>query len=60
VREIVIVSHREPRLTRHRRQQAEWTTIDARPQETLVLESIGATLGVDDVYRDGLEDQRRG
>ena len=58
VREIVIVSHREPRLTRHRRQHAAWSTVDVRAHETVALESVGAALAVDDVYRDGLEDLR--
>jgi Uma2 family endonuclease len=56
VREVLIVSHREPWLTVHRREGAEWTVTSARQHELVVLESVVARLLVDDVYRDGLED----
>jgi Uma2 family endonuclease len=56
VREILIVSHREPRLTLHRREGAEWLTKDVRAHETVELAGIGVHLLVDDVYEQGLED----
>ena len=55
-REIVIASHREPRISVHRRGEHGWTASHAVAGESVSLESIGAVLRVDDVYRDGLED----
>jgi len=57
LREVLFVSHREPRLVVHRRQDSGWEVSEARAGTTLSLESIAATIAVDDVYRDGLEDQ---
>ena len=60
VREVVIVSHREPRLTLHRRTaNGDWTSTDASAGQSVTLESLGAIVHVDDVYRDGLEDTNR-
>ena len=59
-REVLIVSHREPRITLHRRDASGWHSTEARSGESLALQSIGGTLNVDDVYRDGLEDAARG
>jgi Uma2 family endonuclease len=57
LREVLIVSHREPRLTVHRRgTNGSWISIDARAGESISLESVGAVIRVDDVDRDGLED----
>ena len=56
VREVLIVSHREPHLVVHRREENHWTTDEARRDEGVRLEAIAAKLAVDDVYRDGLED----
>jgi Uma2 family endonuclease len=56
LREVLIVSHREPWLTLHRREGAEWRVHDGRPRDVMTLESIAGRLAVDDVYRDGLED----
>ena len=58
VREIMIVSHHEPRLTVHRRIEIDgpWTVVDAGPGQQIELACVGARLAVDDVYRDGLED----
>jgi Uma2 family endonuclease len=56
VTEVLIVSHREPRLTLHRREGGGWTTTEARPGEVVALASVPARLAVDDVYRGGLED----
>jgi Uma2 family endonuclease len=56
VREVLIVSHREPRLTVVRREGHTWTSTEARGGESIRLDSIANGLAVDDVYRDGLED----
>ena len=56
LREILVVSHRQPRLTLHRREAADWVMLEARSGETVPLEAIAARLAVDDVYRDELED----
>ena len=57
LREILIVSHREPRLTLLRRQGAGWTESAAGPGESVMLEAVAARLAVDDVHRGGLEDR---
>src|SRR5262249_28858127 len=62
VREILIVSHREPWLTLRSRAAdlgGNWTTEEARTGQTLELASIPARLAVDDIYRDELEDAGR-
>jgi Uma2 family endonuclease len=56
VRQVLIVSHREPYLTLHRREDQEWIAIEARREEGIVLAAIAARLPVEDVYRDELED----
>jgi Uma2 family endonuclease len=57
VREVLIASHRSPRLSLHRREDSgAWALVDAGPGESLALVSINGSLAVDDVYRDGLED----
>lgn len=56
LREVLIVSHREPRISLHRWGEHGWTTTDAVAGESVSLESIGGAVRVDDVYRDGLED----
>lgn len=56
LQEVVIVSHREPRLTIHRRQPTAWLEIHARRRESVRIEALAATLAVDDVYRHALED----
>jgi Uma2 family endonuclease len=58
VREVLIVSHREARLSLHRREDAGWTLREARRGETLELAGVAASLSVDEVYRDGLEDAK--
>ncbi|HEX6085679.1 MAG TPA: Uma2 family endonuclease [Thermoanaerobaculia bacterium] len=55
-REVLIISHREPRVTLHRRDDAGWSSSEAVAGQSLALESIGAVVRVDDLYRDGLED----
>jgi Uma2 family endonuclease len=57
LREVVIASHHEPRLTLHSRgADGSWTEHDARVGERLDLVSVGVTLAVDEVYAGGLED----
>lgn len=52
LREVLIVSHREPWLTLHRRtNDGSWTVTEARRGESVKLESVGASLSVDDLYR---------
>jgi Uma2 family endonuclease len=55
--EVLIVSHREARMTIHRRgNDGVWSVSEAGPGESLQLVSVAAALAVDDVYRGGLED----
>jgi Uma2 family endonuclease len=56
LREILFVSHREPRLELHRNEGGNWTTLTASRGETPSLESIASEIAVDDVYKGGLED----
>jgi len=56
VREVLIVSHRHPELTLHRREANGWTETVARGSEAVDLASAGLRLAVNDVYRDALED----
>jgi Uma2 family endonuclease len=56
VREVLIVSHRVPELTLHRREDTRWTSTTAGPGESLELASVAAHVSVDEVYRGGLED----
>jgi Uma2 family endonuclease len=58
VREILIVSHRSPHLTLHRREAQGWSELPATSGETIHLLSVNARVAVDDVYREGLEDTR--
>jgi len=52
----VPISHREPHLTLHRRETADWATLEARRRQAVALTSIAAELAVDEVYREELED----
>ena len=56
MREVLIVSHRAPHLTLHRRGDADWTVTTAETGAVLELSSVAARIAVDEVYRDGLED----
>jgi Uma2 family endonuclease len=56
LREVLIVSHREPHVTLHRRDAHDWMAVDARAGETIDLAAIGAQLSIDDIYEDGFED----
>jgi Uma2 family endonuclease len=58
LREVLILSHREPRATLFQRQEGDrWTTTDFRAGQSFRLGSLGRDLAVDDIYRDGLEDR---
>ena len=57
LREVLIISHREPRVTLVRRQEKdEWTSSDLRSGQSIDLVSVGSSISVDDIYADGLED----
>lgn len=57
VKEVLVVSHREPNLLLHRKgADGIWTAVEMKAGQTLELTSVGARLSVDEVYRDGLED----
>ena len=56
LREVLIVSHREPHLTLHRRDESGWSVLTAKGGGALMLESIAVRVEVDEVYRDDLED----
>jgi hypothetical protein len=58
VREVLIVSHRGPELTLHRRDEAGWTATRASEGAVLELGSVAARIPVDELYRGGLEDAR--
>jgi Uma2 family endonuclease len=57
VREVLIASHREPRVALHRRGERDaWSTESAGEGELVRLSCVGARLAVDEIYRDGLEE----
>jgi len=57
VKEILIASHRSPRLSLHQRdERGGWTSSEAVAGQSVTLVSIGSVIRVDDVYREGLED----
>jgi Uma2 family endonuclease len=56
LREALIVSHRRPELTLHRREGGAWVTLAAGAGDTLELACLATQIAVDEVYRDGLED----
>ena len=55
-REVLVLSHRAPELTLHRREETTWTVIRAGRGEAVELRSVAARIAVDDVYQGGLED----
>ncbi|HUG52980.1 MAG TPA: Uma2 family endonuclease [Vicinamibacteria bacterium] len=59
VREVLIVSHRGPQLTLHRREADGWTELAAADGKTIEISSLATRLAVDEVYREGLEDAGR-
>ena len=57
VREVLIVSHRVPQLTLHRRGDGDWDETTAGVgRSSSSLASVAAQIAVDDLYRDELED----
>jgi len=56
VREVLIVSHRAPELTLHRREEGGWTVTEAATGAVLELASVAARFAVDELYGGGLED----
>ncbi len=56
VREVLLISHRLPELTVHRREETSWRSITAGPGEVVDLPSAAARIAVDDVYQGSLED----
>lgn len=54
LREYVLVSQGTPRIELFRREQGgRWSLLEARAGEQLVLESVGCTLVVDEIYGRG-------
>lgn len=56
VREILFVSHREPRLTLYCRQEDGWSVLEATTGQEVTLDSVGVRVAVDQIYQAGLED----
>jgi Uma2 family endonuclease len=56
LREVLIASHREPRLSVHRRQGDGWTEEAAGRGQSLALGGVSVRIAGDEVYRGGLED----
>ena len=54
--EVIFISHRESRITVHRRDGERWTVDEVVAGQSARLESIDGKLDVDAVYRIGLED----
>lgn len=51
LREVILVSHRDRRIAIHARTASGWTVRQARSGETACVESLGAELVVDTIYR---------
>lgn len=56
LREVLILSHLKPRVTLHRRTGDGWITLTAERGEHIQLESLHASVDVDALYADALED----
>lgn len=54
LREFVLVAQRALRIEVFRRDGDRWAYLEAGPGSTITLESVGATLSVDEIYRDPL------
>ena len=55
LREVIVVAHRERRITVHRREAGgEWTMHAAISGGRIAIESLGAELIVDAIYRNSL------
>lgn len=57
LREVLVVSHREPRVTLVLRQDESWASHDFRRGESFRVASLGTNVAVDEIYREGLEDR---
>jgi Uma2 family endonuclease len=52
LRECIVISHRERRITLHSRDTSDaWTTRIATAGQSMIVESIAAELSVDEIYR---------
>lgn len=51
LREYIVVSHRERKITVHTREDASWTTTVATAGQTVRVDSLEAVLEVDAIYR---------
>ena len=60
VQEILLVSHREPRVTLYRRDGSGWTENDYRAGQTVEVLSVAARIAIDELYRDGINDRELG
>src|SRR5262249_26081456 len=58
LRQVLIVSHREPRISVHSRTTDGWTVDEFTSGMTMEIRSVAAQVGIDDVYSGGLEDVR--
>ena len=57
LREVLLVSHKGPHVTRHHRgDDGTWHMTEAGPGEKLELSCADGSLSVDELYREGLED----
>ncbi len=52
----LIVSHRAPRVTLHRRDSSGWIVAEFGPSESLELSRTSVKTSVDALYLEGLED----
>lgn len=52
VMEVMIISHRQPRVSVHRHTEHRWMSVEAGKGQSVTLESINAVVDVDDLYRD--------
>lgn len=59
VQAILIVSHHQPWLTLHTRETDGWRVAEVHAGESLGIPCVAASIAVDDVYRNGLEDASR-
>jgi len=51
LKEYIVVSHRERRITVHRREDQRWTMRSAIRSSSVIVETLGAELVVDTIYR---------
>lgn len=56
LREVLLLSHRQPRVTLHTRAGDAWVALTAKRSERIQTESLHASAAVDALYEDALED----